>query len=88
MTTREKIVFFCFIGLFLALASALIYNDYNRGPIKVQITETYSQEYGKLIKAIMAVESSGNPNAYNEAEQSAGILQIRPIMVEDVNRIM
>ena len=36
---------------------------------------------------VCQVESGGDPNAYNAAEEAAGIAQIRPIMVEDVNRI-
>ena len=41
-----------------------------------------------LLLAIACVESDCNPQAYNEAEDAAGILQIRPIMVEDCNRIV
>ena len=41
-----------------------------------------------LFAAICLVESSGDPSAYNKAEDAAGIVQIRPIMVEDVNRIL
>jgi len=42
----------------------------------------------ELLEAIAAVESSNNPNAYNKAEQAAGLYQIRPIYLEDVNRIL
>ncbi len=41
-----------------------------------------------LWKAICQVESGGDPNAYNEREQAAGIGQIRPILVRDVCRIV
>ena len=41
----------------------------------------------KLILAMMSVESGMNTNAYSEREEAAGALQIRPIMVHDVNRI-
>ncbi len=41
-----------------------------------------------LLSAIIAVESSNNPDAYNKRENAAGILQIRPIMVADCNRII
>lgn len=41
-----------------------------------------------LIPLLIAVESGGDPNAYNEIENAAGILQIRPIMVDEVNRIL
>jgi len=41
-----------------------------------------------LLMPLAMVESGGDPNAYNSAENAAGILQIRPIYVEDVNRIL
>jgi len=40
-----------------------------------------------LIAAIIQVESGGNDSAFNKAENAAGCLQIRPIMVREVNRI-
>jgi hypothetical protein len=40
-----------------------------------------------LFVAIASVESNLDPTAWNEKENAAGIVQIRPIMVEDVNRI-
>lgn len=39
------------------------------------------------LQILIAVESNGDPKAFNAREQAAGILQIRPIMVKDVNRI-
>ena len=33
------------------------------------------------------VESGGDPLAYNPKEEARGILQIRPIMVREINRI-
>lgn len=41
-----------------------------------------------LICAMMLVESGGNPLNNNSAEDALGILQIRPIFLEDCNRIM
>jgi len=41
----------------------------------------------RLWQAICTVESGGNPNAYNRKEQAAGIAQIRPVCLRDVNRI-
>ena len=41
-----------------------------------------------LIWAIGMVESNYNPKAYNASEDAVGILQIRPIYVRDVNRIL
>jgi len=40
-----------------------------------------------LLAALIQVESSGDPLAYNKAEDAAGVLQIRRIFVDDINRI-
>lgn len=40
------------------------------------------------IQLLVAVESGGEPRAYNATEQAAGVLQIRPILVKDVNRLL
>lgn len=41
----------------------------------------------KLLVALIAVESGGNPRAYNPQEKAVGLLQIRPCVIDDVNRI-
>ena len=41
-----------------------------------------------LVDAIIYVESRNNPNAWNKREDACGVLQIRPIMINDVNRIL
>ena len=41
-----------------------------------------------LVDALIMVESSGNPNAYCKKEKAVGCLQIRPIMLREVNRIL
>lgn len=41
-----------------------------------------------LISAMINVESSGNDSAWNADERAAGCLQIRPVMVREVNRIL
>lgn len=40
-----------------------------------------------LTAAIIAVESSGVLTAFNAAEQAHGPLQVRPCVIEDVNRM-
>jgi len=46
------------------------------------------KELLKILIPLLAIfESNGNPNAYNNKENAAGILQIRPIMIKDCNRI-
>tara|TARA_Y100000592_G_scaffold60687_1_gene94817 strand:+ start:540 stop:1049 length:510 start_codon:yes stop_codon:yes gene_type:complete len=41
-----------------------------------------------LIEAMVWVESKGDPKAFARRENAAGVLQIRPIMVNEVNRIL
>ena len=41
-----------------------------------------------LIEAIIYVESRGDTNAYNAKENAVGCLQIRPIMLREVNRLL
>ena len=41
-----------------------------------------------LTEAIIQVESVGNDSAYNKSEDAVGCLQIRPIMVREVNRLL
>ena len=41
-----------------------------------------------LLNAVMAVESNFDTMAYNSKENAVGCLQIRPIMVREVNRLL
>jgi soluble lytic murein transglycosylase-like protein len=41
-----------------------------------------------LLNAVMAVESNFDTMAYNSKENAVGVLQIRPIMVREVNRLL
>ena len=41
-----------------------------------------------LIDAIIHVESRGDSMAYNAKEDAVGVLQIRPIMLREVNRLL
>lgn len=54
------------------------------------ISFTSSQELAsdKLIEACIWVESRGDDLAYNAKENAAGCLQIRPILVREVNRLL
>jgi len=50
--------------------------------------QTIQTKTKSLIDALILVESSGRENAYNKKENACGCLQIRPIMVREVNRIL
>lgn len=41
-----------------------------------------------LVNAVIHVESRGDTLAHNIKEDAVGVLQIRPIMVKEVNRIL
>lgn len=57
-------------------------------PLLLLFTVTSSaQTTDDLINAIATVESNNNPLAYNSSEDAIGILQIRPIMVREINNI-
>ena len=70
--TERKIVFWGLVAFFVSLF------------ISYQVEAATMTD---LILAIEKVESNGNASAYNESEKALGSLQIRPIMVEDYNRI-
>jgi hypothetical protein len=55
-----------------------------------EYNELYKKQlrFELMISAIIAVESEGNQMAWNEKEDARGILQIRSIMVKEVNRIV
>lgn len=42
----------------------------------------------RVFHVLAQLESGGNPAAYNEREEAAGLYQIRPIYVADANRII
>jgi len=42
----------------------------------------------ELLDAIIQVESGGDPNTHAKGEDAVGCLQIRKIMIKDVNRIL
>lgn len=54
-------------------------------PIEVKNVQRVPQE---IVLGMIQVESNGNDEAYNELEDAVGCLQIRPIMVREVNRIL
>ena len=52
------------------------------------VVPTYTLDIEPLIQAMIMVESEGNDSAYSKKEEAVGCLQIRPIMVREVNRIL
>lgn len=57
--------------------------------ISPEIVSSKTQsDWDLFVEAVIQVESSGNDSAYNESEKAVGCLQIRPIMVREVNRVL
>lgn len=52
------------------------------------VKPVYTLDVEPLIQAMIMVESRGNDSAYHKGEKAVGCLQIRPIMVREVNRIL
>lgn len=71
----EKIMRYILIGLCLA-------------GILCGCAEKKEVTFDKLLDAIAWVESKGNIVAFNAEEDAAGLFQIRPIYLRDVNRIL
>tara|TARA_R110000868_G_scaffold9795_1_gene48206 strand:- start:7972 stop:8475 length:504 start_codon:yes stop_codon:yes gene_type:complete len=42
--------------------------------------------WNDFVEAVIFIESKGDDSAYNEKEKAVGCLQIRPIMVRELNR--
>ena len=55
-------------------------------PIEAEVAEVVV--WDSFVAAVIQVESRGNDNAYCRKEDAVGCLQIRPIMVREVNRIL
>lgn len=57
-------------------------------PTGSPVGEIIAAKDTSLIDAIMYVESRGDSMAYNKREDAVGVLQIRPIMLREVNRLL
>jgi|TARA_R110000744_G_scaffold114347_4_gene213844 hypothetical protein len=61
-------------------------------PVKTQslpvTSKADSTTVGELIEAMILVESRGDDSAYCKREEAVGCLQIRPIMLREVNRLL
>lgn len=58
-----------------------ICDNSNKNIIKSNISK-----YEIFINALIKVESNNNANAFNKKENAVGVLQIRPILIRDINR--
>ena len=67
------------------------YKDLKTPKIEEEVVEIKDDHTDYLLEALIQVESRGNENAVGDkhlSRSSVGVLQIRPIMVREVNRIL
>lgn len=81
------------IATFVILLLSSIGNDLKSLKQTSIQTEPIEEEaevvvWDSFVAAVIQVESRGNDNAYCRKEDAVGCLQIRPIMVREVNRIL
>lgn len=55
---------------------------------RLLLEQAFEQHKQSIIEAVIKIESNFNSKAYNKTEDAAGILQIRPIMVDEINRLL
>jgi len=60
----------------------------NQATSSFEVVTTKPIIQDSLIDAIIYVESRGDSMAYNAGEDAVGVLQIRPIMMREVNRLL
>ena len=71
------------------IAAAWLLLQFHGPPAEPHKPNNGNYAYAERILCTLAtVESGGDPSAYNPSEDAAGIFQIRPIYVRDVNRIV
>ena len=80
----KKLLFIPLLGLCVSASNSI------PKPLiaEVKPIEVKPIERTELVQALIMVESSGNDSAYNATEDAVGCLQIRRVMVKDVNRIL
>ncbi len=54
----------------------------------IPVTLEHKITWDDFVNSVIYVESRGNDSAYHKKEKAVGCLQIRPIMVREVNRIL
>lgn len=57
-------------------------------PVYIHDTLWIKTDFPKTVKAIIEVESRGDANAVNSSSGATGIMQLMPVYVKEVNRIL
>ena len=79
------LILVCIFSLPMASHQPIMNGWFKIKPIEPKHVQRVPQ---KIVNGMILVESNGNDNAYNKSEEAVGCLQIRPIMVREVNRIL
>jgi len=56
--------------------------------VELELAPVELRNLDELVEALIWVESRGNDSAFHKGENAVGCLQIRPIMVKEVNRVL
>ena len=84
-------VYAVILMVLVIIVSLIVWSNTKETPAPTVIEEMALEEepppWDYLIQALIIVESEGNPNAIGKTND-VGILQITPIYVEEVNRII
>lgn len=97
---RWKSILVVYTGLLLLLTGTyLLFAEENRHmeeckrieamePVYIHDTIWIKTDFPKTVKAIIEVESHGNPEAVNSSSGATGLMQLMPIYVREANRIL
>ena len=84
---RLLIKIILFLPLFLAPAALKAPADSKIFILRHEGYKPLETLYNEIWQAVCFIESTNNPNAFNEKELARGIAQIRPCKIEDYNRL-
>lgn len=84
----RKLLLVIFLLSFHILSSAPVKQTiYISNSPTINIIDIIREQYEPLVKAIVTVESAGNPKAYNKAEGAIGAFQIRLCRIKHYNKL-
>lgn len=79
---------FLFSLLFLLISNSILIHCIDND-IEILLLNLNSEKHKEMvINKIIQIESEGNPNAVGDKGSAVGLLQIRPIMIREVNRLL
>lgn len=89
---KQILIILVLVSLALSSRQGNVSMEYQQGKIERYIAAKKQHEEAMrreaILKAIMQIESRGNVNAHNIQEDAVGVLQIRRIMVREINRVL